>query len=130
MDEKRFDEWNALKKKLHANIKPLIYREREIWWYSAGENIGHEINGKGIYFLRPILIVRKYGKSTFFGVPLSSRRHQGRWFSDIIVKDAIRSALLSQAGSFSTNRLHRLMDKAGTDDFKHVCEKLKELLFK
>lgn len=30
MEEKRFDEWNTLKKKLHANIKPLIYREREI----------------------------------------------------------------------------------------------------
>lgn len=59
MEEKRFDEWNELKKKLHENAKIINFKERDIWWYASGENIGHEINGKNARFSRPILIIRK-----------------------------------------------------------------------
>lgn len=66
MEEKRFDEWNEVKKILQLNSKAILFRERDVWWYAAGENLGSEINGKGKLFSRPILIIRKYGKTTFF----------------------------------------------------------------
>lgn len=130
MDEKRFDEWNALKKKLHSGRKTPYFREREVRWYAAGENIGREINGKGERFSRPILIVRKYGDESFFGVPLSSREHTGPWYFKIRVQNTEVTALLSQAGSFSARRLFGKMDRLSNEDFTPLVDALKEVLFK
>ena len=130
MDEKRFDEWNEQAKILHDKDRQRDFKEREVWWYCAGENIGHEINGKGPFFLRPILIIRKYGSQSFFGVPLSSRIAGGRWFAEILVRGEKSCVLLSQAGSFSVNRLHGRICRLSPAEFDVICAKLQELLFK
>ncbi|MBR2830934.1 type II toxin-antitoxin system PemK/MazF family toxin [Candidatus Saccharibacteria bacterium] len=128
--EKRFDEWNALKKIIDSVHKCKLFREREIWWYFAGENIGHEVSGKGPKFLRPILVVRKYGSQSFFGVPLSSKSHFGIWYTKVVVRDALETALLSQSGSFSANRLFGKICRISEEDFGYVLKPLGELLFK
>jgi mRNA interferase MazF len=131
MEEKRFDDWNEIKKEIHAGGRKLLFREREIWWYAAGENIGREINGKGENFSRPILVLRKYGADTFFGVPLSSVLHsENIWYARINVGGETRSALLSQASSFSTLRLYRKISKIPKDEYEYVCNLLQGLLFK
>lgn len=55
MTKKHFDEWNNIKKALEKNNAEFPFREREVWWYAAGENLGSEIAGKGTRFSRPIL---------------------------------------------------------------------------
>ncbi|MBO4812982.1 type II toxin-antitoxin system PemK/MazF family toxin [Candidatus Saccharibacteria bacterium] len=131
MEEKRFDQWNETKKSLHVNGKRLLFREREIWWYAAGENLGREVNGKGDHFSRPILIIRKYGKDFFFGVPLSSVLHsESIWYSEINVAGKTGNALLSQASSFSVLRLYRKISRVSKEDFIKICERLQGLLFK
>lgn len=130
MDEKRFDEWNALKKKLHFSHKMPFFREREVRWYAAGENIGREINGKGERFSRPILIVRKFGEESFFGVPLSSKKHTGVWYLKIKVQDAEVTALLSQASSFSARRLFSKIDRLSNENFNLIIDALDKILFK
>ena len=124
-----FDAWNEQAKIIDAKTRQKVFKEREIWWYYAGENIGHEINGKGLLFLRPILIVRKYGSKSFFGVPLSSQEHRGRWFAEVSVRDKVASALLSQSGSFSVNRLRGKISRIHLAEFDELCKKLQELLF-
>lgn len=106
MEGKRFDEWNELKKEIHARNKQREFREGEVWWYFAGENIGREVNGKGMIFIRPILILRKYGKESFFGVLLSTRARSGRWFAQLEIQEKTAIALLSQAGSFNNPLYH------------------------
>ncbi|MBQ8156263.1 type II toxin-antitoxin system PemK/MazF family toxin [Candidatus Saccharibacteria bacterium] len=128
--EKRFDEWNELKKKINLNSKLITYHERDIWWYAAGENIGSEINGKGRRFSRPILVVRKYGATTFLGVPLSTKNLSGPWYSIINVNNVTRCALLSQVSSYSAFRLYNKIDRLSETEFKNICHKLKILLFK
>ena len=130
MDKRCFDEWNEIKKLLQANGSMPFFREREIWWYAAGENLGSEINGKGPKFSRPMLIVRKYGEATFFGVPLSTKTLKGFWYSDIAVNGVTRCALLSQAGSFSTLRLYKKIDRLSETEFAQICSKLGWLLLK
>ena len=125
-----FDQWNELKKSLSRRNKRPPYREREIWWYAAGRNIGSEIDGKGPRFSRPILVVRKYGEATFFGVPLSTRKVGDFWYSKITVKNKNRCALLSQAGSYSVNRLYGRIGKVSKNEFEEICAKLQVLLFK
>ncbi len=130
IEKKHFDEWNKIKKKLQANNSMPFFREREIWWYAAGENLGSEINGKGMKFSRPILIIRKYGKATFFGVPLSTQKLSGFWYCSITVNGAARCALLSQASSYSALRLYKKMDRVSETEFTKLCSKLCWLLLK
>ena len=129
-ENKHFDEWNTAKKKLQVNQNTPIFHEREIWWYAAGENLGSEINGKGPKFSRPILIVRKYGATTFFGVPLSTKHLVVFWYSDITVNKITRCALLSQASSFSAFRLYKRIDRIPSEDFAQIRLKLGKLLLK
>ena len=46
MEKNRFDEWNEVKKILQFNHKIISFRERDIWWYAAGENLGSELMAK------------------------------------------------------------------------------------
>ena len=58
---KRFLEWIGLKEKLHnTEYVPPFFKEGEIWWCHLGENVGTEMNGKGDFFTRPVLILKKY----------------------------------------------------------------------
>ena len=125
-----YDKWNELKKQLASSSTVPLFRERDIWWYAAGENLGSEINGKGPKFSRPILIVRKYGDTTFFGVPLSTKKLSGFWYSSITVNGVIRCALLSQASSFSSLRLYKKIDRLSITEFDRICIKLGQLLLK
>jgi mRNA interferase MazF len=69
---KRFPDWIPIKSYLDrkGNMPPL-FREREIWWCSVGENVGMEISGKGAFFRRPVLVLRKLDAFTFIGAPLT-----------------------------------------------------------
>ena len=127
--QKQFDEWNEKKKEIHYARNLPLYHEREIWWLAIGENIGAEINGKGTDFLRPVLIIRKYG-DLFFGVPLSSQIHQGMWYDQFEYKGKPQCVLLSQASTFSTNRLRYKMGRMPMPVFQRICDSLITLLFK
>ena len=85
MKTDQFDHWNENKKKLAAtdlNNRTLFFREREIWWYACGINLGVEINGRlsgkvGSVEKRPVLIVKRYLQKdanycSFIGLPLST----------------------------------------------------------
>jgi len=127
---KRFDEWNELKKSLHENAKKFPFRERDSWWYAAGENIGTEVNGKGSRFSRPILVIRKYGEEGFFGVPISSQIHGGIWYAKFKCNGQTQCALLSQAGTYSVHRLYHRISRIKGEDFEMILTKLGQLLFK
>ena len=52
--DKDFDKWNTEKKTVDAKVvnRELFFYAREIWWCSAGLNIGVEVNGKHENFER------------------------------------------------------------------------------
>ncbi|MCB9811044.1 MAG: hypothetical protein H6779_04545 [Candidatus Nomurabacteria bacterium] len=56
---KDFKKWNIIKTKLDAKTSHRTFKERDIWWCSLGVNVGHEENGKGGVFNRPVLVVKK-----------------------------------------------------------------------
>lgn len=69
-----YDDWNNIKKKIaKSNHKPPFFREGDIWWVSVGYNIGNEVYGKGKLFARPVLILKKFNKYQFLGIPFSSQ---------------------------------------------------------
>lgn len=50
---KQFDEWNNVKKNIHAKKQVALFKERDIFWANIGENIGYEQCGKGDDFTVP-----------------------------------------------------------------------------
>ena len=125
---KKFSEWNELKIQLHNNKKEQYFKERDIFWVSIGVNIGFEQDGKGEIFSRPVLIVKKYGKNIFFGIPLSTQLKEGSFFFDFELEGQKSHALLVQARIYDAKRLENKIGKIFVDDFKRLKTKLGELL--
>jgi mRNA interferase MazF len=56
--EQDFDNWNNLKKQINKRVGEFLYHAGDIWWCELGKNIGHEQDGKGVTFERPVLVVK------------------------------------------------------------------------
>ena len=87
--QKDFNSWNEIKKKLDANERSLFFKERDIWCCSIGLNVGHEENGKNQFFSRPILVVRKFNRNLFLGVPLTTKIKENEYYHRIAFKTLI-----------------------------------------
>jgi mRNA-degrading endonuclease toxin of MazEF toxin-antitoxin module len=127
---KKYDKWNEVKKDIVIKNKNLTFKVREIYWLSVGQNIGYEIYGKGDEYLRPVLILRKFSKESFLGIPLTSVSKNDMFHFEFtpINKVKINYAILSQIKLFSAKRIKSKMGKISQDDFKSLKEKLKVLI--
>lgn len=120
--DKDFDTWSARKKQFNKRTLPpsLVFQEREIWWMSLGINVGQEIDGKHGNFERPVLIVRKFNKNQFLGIPLTSQKRKGRGYASLFLTDSVSWACLYQIRSLSSLRLLRKKGKISHDDFLKI----------
>ena len=126
---KRYNEWNQIKIKIDAKTKKIITpKEREVYWASIGENICNEQNGKGNIFSRPVLIIKRFSRSMFFGVPLSTHTKEGNFFYNFTFLDKPSNALVVQGRIFDTKRLENRIEMIGKNDFENIKKSLKELL--
>ena len=124
---KKFNEWNEVKKTLHnKQNKIVIPKEREVYWSSIGVNVGFEQDGKGEVFSRPVLIVKRYSKNLFFGIPLSTQIKEGSFFYTFTLNKKPSNALLVQAKVYDTKRLENRIGMINKEDFKTLKRKLKD----
>jgi mRNA interferase MazF len=121
---KRFLAWIGIKKKLDANdYNPPLVNEGDLWWCSVGENIGVEVSGKGENFTRPVIVLKKFGRVAFFGIPITTNTERnGSWYVAFKHKGVDEVAMLTQARMFSYKRLDRKMGRLDDED----CKKVKE----
>jgi mRNA-degrading endonuclease toxin of MazEF toxin-antitoxin module len=124
----KHDAWNEVKKELDNLDNKVFFKEREIFWMSIGENIGFEQNGKGEIFSRPVLIVKKFSKNIFYGIPLSTKIKEGSFFYTFTFQSKQSNALLVQGRLFDSKRLENKMGMIDKDEFKRLKIKLRELL--
>jgi mRNA-degrading endonuclease toxin of MazEF toxin-antitoxin module len=128
--DKDYKKWMAAKSVINnSKSRPIGYKKREIWICSVGENIGHEEDGKGTWFVRPALVIRKYGADMCFVVPLSTTSNRGVFhypFDGHTGKTSV--ALLSQSRVIDSARFRRKIGKADITDFDEIRRRLKELL--
>jgi len=126
---KKFDEWNQLKKRLDSKTKKVIVpKEREVYWVSIGENIGNEQNGKGEVFSRPVIIIKRFSRNMFFGIPLSTKIKEGSFFYNFTFLEKPSNALIVQGRLFDTKRLENRLGMISKDDFEKIKNNLKGLL--
>ena len=71
--KKDFDKWNIRKKHLEETDDEILFKDGEVWWCHVGINIKTESCGKGEYFQRPVLILKRLSMKSFIGIPLSTQ---------------------------------------------------------
>lgn len=129
--QKDFQDWHAVKTDLNnqpEKNKPYFY-EREIWWTSIGKNVGFEEDGKNEKFTRPVLVLRKFNKYTFLGVPLSTSKIINKYRIPFKYKDDVEStALISQLRVYDSNRLGTKDGTIPEADYKNIQAKITELI--
>lgn len=120
---KRFLEWIGIKRQLdeHMLQSPFV-REGELWWCSIGENVGVEVSGKGRNFTRPVIVLKRFGRDAFFGIPLTTRRRDGDWYCSFQYAGIQEYAMLSQGRFLSCKRLQDRMGELDEDQFAKAKE--------
>jgi mRNA interferase MazF len=124
---KDFHVWNPLKVQLDAKKVLPTFREREIWWCSVGVNIGFEMYGKGQVFTRPVLIIRKFGISTFLGAPLTSSLKPGYYRVPYVLQGKQGFLVLDQIRTYDARRLVNTqpIQKMHPSEFEKIKQAMK-----
>ncbi len=126
---KKFDMWNIVKKYSEINFKFKYYKPRQIWWMRLGCNMGHEQDGKGEYFERPVLIVTKFNNRIFFGIPLTTKIKQNPFY--IKIKDdhgIIRCGIISQLRLFDASRLREKIGFVEKITLEEIKKAIREII--
>ncbi len=126
--DKDFDQWNKLKKELDSKERILNFKNREIWWAHVGLNIGHEENGKGDTYKRPVLIIRKFSNRLFWGLPLTTQIKDKYYYHKIEFKNRKQCVMLSQFKIFEAKRLTVRMGTIGKIQFKEIKRILSDMM--
>ena len=132
--DKKFDEWNEIKKKTDSINRKIGLKPREIYWVKVGENVGYEQSGKGDEFLRPVIIVRQLNKYLFLGIPTSTTfREESNFFYPFEYKNKKNNiiqvtALIVQLKVFSVKRILSKIGIVNKADFEKIIQKSYELI--
>lgn len=125
---KDFDNWSKEKKKIESNSLGRNFSEREVWFIKMGLNVGYEQDGKGAEYLRPVVVLKKFNKKVFLGVPLTKTKKDLPFYHMFEFKNKKSTAILSQIRLFDTKRLKFRYGKVSQHDFKDIKTKLTELI--
>lgn len=77
-------------------------------------------DGKNQLFERPVLVLRKYSKNLFFGLPMASSKKHSKFHFPLTVRGMDRSVILSQGRTLSGKRLQRRLYKVNDNTFSQI----------
>jgi mRNA interferase MazF len=130
--DSQYNNWNEIKIAIEYENIIVGFKERDIFYMNMGKNIGFEQDGKGENFVRPVVIIKGFNKNMFFGIPLSTKMKEGKFYykfqfqkKDELVENI---ALLSQMRLFSTKRLLNKIGVISKEDFIKMKNEFKSLI--
>jgi mRNA interferase MazF len=126
--EKDFIGWHVVKEDLQSCHNTPVFQEREVWWCSVGINIGGETDGKSRLYNRPVLIVRKFNRHLFVGVPLTTQIKQNPYYFPVAFKGKDQCVMLSQLRTWEGKRLTHKMGQMPKSQFADVRRALAEIV--
>ncbi|MFZ2522105.1 MAG: type II toxin-antitoxin system PemK/MazF family toxin [Minisyncoccia bacterium] len=130
-DDKEYDLWNELKKKIQSDTSEPDYfpKEGEVWMCSLGKNIGFEQNGSGSNFSRPILVVKKFNNHMFWCASLSTKQKKFDFYFNFTDPNGEKvSVILAQLKLVSVKRLKRKLYDISSNNLKEIKVKLSGFL--
>lgn len=102
---KQFIGWIYTKIYINTKNRVALVKEGEVYWCTLGENIGDEENGKGEDFRRPVLIFKKFNNNIFWGIPMSTKIKNNRYYIKVLLKNIEQSVMISQLRILDVKRL-------------------------
>ena len=105
-----------------------MFKEREVWWCSLGVNVGDEQDGKGSSFTRPVLVLKKFNRNVFVGIPLSTQLKENQFYHRIHFRGIEQSLLLSQIRLMDAKRFRDKMGELSPPEIDKIKEKLRKLI--
>ncbi|MEK7610307.1 MAG: type II toxin-antitoxin system PemK/MazF family toxin [Patescibacteria group bacterium] len=126
--EKKFDEWNERKKSINYSDSLADCHEREIWWCSIGVNVGSEQHSMTEDFSRPVLVVRKFTRDIFWGIPLTTKTKNIAFRVRFNIGETENDLLILQMRNYDRKRLIRKIGVMTKNDFKKLTDAIKNLL--
>jgi len=123
-----FVSWIKVKIRRHLLQNRVLFNEGEIWWVALGHNVGVEANGKNHQFERPVLVVKKFNKDSFWGISVSSVQKEGFYYYSLTLGGVYYGFNLSQLRILSDKRLLRRMTKVPHIDLVKMRQRLADLL--
>ena len=115
---KDFDNWNKVKQRIQTEERSVNIRKGEIRWVSFGVNVGSEIDGKGISFARPALVIHVIGSHLALIIPVSTKVKEVAGYIPFTWSDkdnalcihqmkvVSQKRILARLGKISENRLN------------------------
>jgi mRNA interferase MazF len=73
--------------------------------------------------------VRKFSRTVFVGVPLSTKLKDNRFYGKVTFKGREQSVLLSQIRLLDARRLHDMMGELPAYEVQRIKEKIQRLVF-
>ncbi len=131
--DRKYKEWFGVKADIQARKNKPHFKEWQIWWCAVGENVGVEINGKGMKFARPIVVYRKLSEYGFVGIPLTTQDHTETspdWYVHFRFRGIDEYAALHQVESVSVYRLYRFVGTLDDEDIDVVKNGFRKLYIK
>lgn len=125
---KDFPAWHQLKATIDSTNPNLYYAEGEVWWMKIGHNVGSEQNGSIDTFSRPVVIVRGFSRTLFWGIPLSNTSNRSQYVEPVIVDGIERAANISQMRAIDTRRVGTKIGSITTAELAAIKAKIKSLL--
>lgn len=119
--------WSDYSKELNNRRIPF-FKEKEVWWTAIGINIGHEENGKGEQYVRPVLVLKKFGRATFLGVPFSTSLNTHKLDIEFQLNGRLNKALISQQRTYDARRLLTKIGKLDQELFDRIRKTAKDIL--
>ena len=126
-EDKIFDGWNGVKKRLNKKKGLPRFKRWEVWWCGVGKNIGVEVYGKNENFSRPMLVFFKFSNKGFLGICMTSKNHKGKWYVECTIKGRKSRVNMGQLRTTSANRLYRKIGRLGDDDVRAVKRRFREI---
>ncbi len=125
--QKDFDGWNIKKQEINSGTVPPLFTEGEIWHCHIGINVGFEANGKENNFLRPVFILKKFNRYTFWALPLTNTSKSNTYYHQL--RDISSGYLnLSQLRLMDIRRLLRRKIKIAPNEVMEIKEKVRKLI--
>src|SRR6266403_5777832 len=122
MPSERISDWIRFAEGLNER-KPLqqYFAEREVWHCLLGINVGQEQNGDRGSFLRPVLVIQRFGQHLFWVVPLSTKTPIASQHHHLFkISNVQYSALVTQLRVLDASRLVRKIYALDIENFYEI----------
>jgi len=126
---KDFGAWHKQKQKIDTPKEPhVLYKEREVWWMRVGFNVGSEQNGSSDTFSRPVVIIKGFSKTLFWGIPLSNTKNRGRYVVPVTIDGVERAANISQLRALDTRRVGTKIGMISANEMRTIKERVAKIV--